>query len=106
MARPITEKVFFTVNVRSYDRGDHWVTKAVESGIFTYGATREEAEARSGEANEILIRRMKAEGLRALARFMKERGIKYRVGGTRPRNTGKPTITWGPASLGELARAA
>ena len=106
MARPVTEMVFFTVNVHSYDRGDHWATKTVETGLFTYGETREEAEARNGEANEVVVRRMKGEGLRALTRFMREHGIEYRIGGERPHATSKPAVTWGTVSLGELARAA
>jgi hypothetical protein len=106
MARPIEEKVHFRVTVRSYDRGDHWVAKTLETGIYTYAGSREEAEALNGEANEALIRRMKQEGQRALARFMKARSIQYRVGGRRLRTTGKLKTAWERAATNELTRAA
>ena len=78
MANPVTETVFFTVNVRSRERGDHWIAKAVETGVISYGDTREEAEAKNAEANVLLVRRMKREGLAALSRFMQERGLIWR----------------------------
>ena len=80
MAKPVTETVFFTVNVRSRERGDHWIAKAVETGIIAYGDTREEAEAKNAEANILLVRRMKREGMAILSQFMGERGLEFAVG--------------------------
>ena len=80
MANPVTETVFFTVNVRSRERGDHWIAKTVETGVISYGDTREEAEAKNAEANVLLVRRMKREGLAALSRFMQERGLEFVIG--------------------------
>lgn len=82
MAKPVTEKVFFKVTARSYDRGDHWMVKTVQTGICTYGPTREAAERRNGEANKILVRRMKQEGRRALNRFLRDRNVTFRIGGS------------------------
>ena len=106
MAKAVRDTVHFKVTVRSFDRGGHWVTKTVETGVFTYGATREEAEALNGEANEVLIRRMKQEGQRALVRFMKSRGVRYRIGGSRLRTNVKSNTAWETTASNELARAA
>lgn len=106
MAKPIQDRVHFRVTVRSYNRGDHWVAKTLETGIYTYAPSREEAEALNGEANEALVRRMKQEGQRALARFMKARGVQYRIGGPRLRATGKLKTAWERAATNELTRAA
>ena len=106
MVKAVEDKVHFKVTVRSYDRGDHWVAKTLQTGIYTYGATREDAENLNGEANELLIRWMKREGQRALTRFLKARGIKYRIGGSRLRASGRLRTTWEKAARTELARAA
>lgn len=82
MAKPVQETVYFKVTVRSFDRGDHWMAKSIQTGVYTYGLTREAAEARNGEANKILIRRMKQEGRRVLNRFLRERNVKFRIGGS------------------------
>lgn len=107
MPQPVTEKVYFTLTVRSFNRGDHWATKALETSTYTYAATKEEAEALNAQAHIDLIQSMKKEGRRALLKFMKDSGFKdARIGGRRPRNTAKPTVTWGPMSESELAQAA
>lgn len=76
-AKPVTDTVFFTVTVRSRDLGDHWFAETVETGLIAYGETQEEAEKKNGEANEKLVRWIKAQGRAALDRFMKERGLRY-----------------------------
>ena len=106
MARPVQDTVHFKVTVQSYDRGGHWVAKAVETGIFTYGSSRGEAEALNGEANEVLVRRMKQEGQRALLRFLKARGITYRIGGSGFPTTPSSNTAWETTARNELARAA
>lgn len=82
MAKPVAETVFFKVTVRSYDCGGHWRAETVQTGLFTYGPTREDAEKRNGEANKVLVKRMKQEGRRALTRFLKERDVTFRIGGS------------------------
>ena len=77
MEKPVENTVFFTVNVHCRERDDHWVAETVETGIITYGDTREAAEALNGEANVALVRRMKREGRAMLARFMREHGLVY-----------------------------
>lgn len=107
MAKPVGDTVYFKVTVRSYDRGDYWVAKTRETGIYTYGETRESAEALSGEANEYLVRRVKQEGIRALKRFLKDKGIEHRLGGDAPLIASKPqTALGGSVARSELARAA
>ncbi|MCY3882231.1 MAG: hypothetical protein F4Z77_10760 [Dehalococcoidia bacterium] len=81
MANPVTDTVFFTVHVHSRERGDHWMTKTVETGLISYGDTREEAEAKNGEANVLLVRRAKREGMAYLSQFMQERGLEFVIGG-------------------------
>ena len=107
MPQPVKEKVYFTVTLRSFDRGDHWATKALETSVYTYAETQAEAESLNAQAHVDLVQSMKKEGKRALLRFLKESEFKdVHIGGRRPRNTGKPTVTWGPTSERELAQAA
>ncbi len=106
MAKAVHDTVYFKVTVRSFDRGGHWVAKTTQTGIFTYGATREEAETLNGEANELAIRRMKQEGIGALERFLKARGIEYRIGGSAFRATEGSQTCWATTATNELARAA
>ena len=106
MAKPVADTVYFKVTVRSHDRGDYWIAKTRETGVYTYGETREAAEALSGEANAYLVRRMKREGVRALKRFLKDKAIEYRIGGDAPLIASDPRIALGGAiALSELARA-
>ena len=80
MATPVNETVFFTVHVHSRHRGDHWIAKTVETGLISYGDTREEAEAKNGDANVLLVRRAKREGLEFLTEFMRERDLAFVIG--------------------------
>ena len=80
MAKPITDTVFFTVTVRCVARDDHWFARTFETGLIAYGDTREEAERKNGEANEMLVRHVKGAGEAALARFMEKRGLSYAIG--------------------------
>ena len=80
MASGVEAIVHFTVTVRSVEHEDHWTTKALETGIVTAGTTREEAEARNGQAHILLVRRVKREGLVALAEFMDARGMTFEIG--------------------------
>ena len=84
MPQPVTDTVHFTLNVRSHDRGDHWATESLDTGVFTYGDTQEEAETLTSEFHVKMVRQEKTKGRRALARFMKDAGIEFRVGGPKP----------------------
>lgn len=90
MAKPVIDTVFFTVTVRSRARDDHWFAETFETGLIAYGDTREEAEARNGEANVALVRHAKGAGEAALARFMEERGLPYAIGAPRSQPTASP----------------
>ena len=81
MANAVTDTVFFTVTVRSRNRGDHWFSQTVETGLIAYGATQEEAERKNAEANRKLVRWAKGQGRAALDRFMEERGLSYTLDG-------------------------
>ena len=80
MADAVQATVHFTVTVRSVEHEDHWTTKALETGIVTTGKTRDEAESRNGKAHILLVRRVKKEGLVALAEFMDARGMSFEIG--------------------------
>ena len=54
--------------------------ESLETGIVTAGTTRDEAEARNGEAHILLVRRVKRLGLVALAEFMDSHGVDYEIG--------------------------
>ena len=76
----VNETVYFTVTVRTEDRGDCWFARTIETGIIDYGATSDEAEANAGDGNERIVRWYKAQGRAALDRFMREHGLAYTVG--------------------------
>ena len=80
MADAIEELVHFTVTVRSEERDGHWMTVALQSGVITYGDSREEAELKNGEANTDWVRLAKVRGYAALKAFMNDRDIKYQIG--------------------------
>ena len=80
MGKGFEATVHFTVTVRSVEHEDHWTTKALETGIVTSGTTRDEAETRNGQAHILLVRRVKKEGLVALAEFMDARGLSFEIG--------------------------
>ena len=80
MSEAIEAVVHFKVTVRSVEHEGYWTTKALETGIATAGATRDEAEARNGEAHILLVRRVKRLGLVALAEFMDSHGVDYEIG--------------------------
>ena len=103
MAGAVEATVHFTVTVRSVEDRDHWTTKALETGIVTSGKTRAEAESRNGKAHILLVRRVKRNGLIALADFMDDRGMSYEIGDP-PRN--QPRRTLHNVSVEELPLAA
>ena len=72
--------VHFQLLVTTLERDGHWVARTPQTDIFAYGETRSEAEELVVEANEILIRDLKAKGSVVLGCFMKDNGISYRVG--------------------------
>ena len=80
MRKGFEATVHFTVTIRSVEHEDHWTTKALETGIVTSGETRTEAENRNGQAHILLVRRVKKEGLVALAEFMDARGLSFEIG--------------------------
>ena len=89
MADAVQDTVHFRLTVQSIEHGGHWTTTALETGVITAGATRDEAERKSGAAHVMLVRRIKQEGLAALDAFLTARGINYKIG-DQPR--------WEPAS--------
>ncbi len=102
MADPVTDTVFFTVTVRTRDRGGYWFAQTVETGLIAYGDTREEAEQKNAEANILLVQRMKREGVAALTQFMRERGLEFVVGGE---PGGNPDTGWQYATVSSEPRS-
>ena len=80
MHDPITEKVYFQVTVQATEHDDHWVARTLETTIFAHGASRQEAERSAGDANELIVREIKLQGMTALVRFMEKYGIEYSIG--------------------------
>ena len=80
MADAVQETVHFRVTVQSIEHSGHWTTTALETGVITAGATRDEAESKIGAAHVMLVRRIKQEGLGALDAFLTARGINYELG--------------------------
>ena len=76
MVSPVTGVIRFNVSVTAYNTADdRWMVQTVETGIVTYGTTREGAEAANSAANVSLVRAWKKHGRLALAHFMKKHGI-------------------------------
>ncbi len=82
MSTPVQDTVHFRLTVQSIEHGGHWTTTALETGVITAGATRDEAERKSGAAHVMLVRRIKRQGLEALDAFLAARGIDYELGGS------------------------
>ena len=80
MSDAVQDTVHFKVTVQSIDHGGHWTTRALETGVITAGATRDEAESKIGAAHVMLVKRIKQEGLAALDAFLTTRGITYKLG--------------------------
>ena len=93
MADAVHETVHFRVTVQSIEHSGHWTTTALETGVITAGATRDEAESKSGAAHVMLVRRIKQEGLGALDAFLTARGINYKLGDAPRREP-----AWAPAN--------
>jgi hypothetical protein len=91
VADAVQETVHFRLTVQSIERDGHWTTRALETGVITAGATRDEAERKSGAAHVMLVRRIKREGLAALDAFLNARGINYELGDP-PRQEPAPTL--------------
>ena len=85
MTKPVTETVHFHVTVNSYEEDGHWVSESLETTIYTYGSTRDEAERQAGKANVLFVNELKRQGLDALSTFMMRHGIEYSVGETNVR---------------------
>lgn len=92
MGNPVEATVHFTVTVRSVLQKGQWITKALETGIVTAGATRDEAETRNGKAHVLLVRRIKGDGPEALAAFMAARGLTYELGSPPPSQERRPPL--------------
>ena len=103
MADAVEETVYFKLTVQSIEHGGHWTTTALETGVITAGATRHEAEGKSGTAHVLLVRRIKQEGLAALDAFLAARGIDYELGEP-PRR--EPALTLANQSVEQLPIAA
>lgn len=100
MNTSVDEPVYFHVIVNTVERDGHWVAKTLETAIFGYGDTPEEAAASAADANALIVRELKLQGMTALKAFMKKYGIAYSLG--------KPSGPKGqcPESAQRLMRAA
>lgn len=78
-AAPVTATVCFNVTVTSYNREDRWMAQTVETGLITFGSSREEAEALNARANVKLVKAWKQNGRLLLNAFMRKHGIKYEI---------------------------
>ena len=58
MADAVEETVYFKLTVQSIEHGGHWTTTALETGVITAGATRHEAEGKSGASSRKGSRRL------------------------------------------------
>src|SRR5690606_37813304 len=97
MDESVRERVYFNVTFSTTEREGHWVAKTLETTIFGYGETQEEAEASAADANALIVRELKMQGMAALRAFMEKYGIEYSVGAKM-----KPTAACGR----QLMRAA
>lgn len=79
MAAPVTGTVRFNVNVRTRERDGHWAALCRETGVLTYGATRDAAETLNGEANVSVVRHIKSLGADRLKNYMDGKGILFSV---------------------------
>jgi hypothetical protein len=77
---PIEETVHFHVTVSAVEREGHWVARTLETTIFAYGDTRKAAEDSAGDANVLIIKELKLQGMQALKAFMHKYGIDYSIG--------------------------
>ena len=91
MADAVQDTVHFRLTVQSIEHEGHWTTRALETGVITAGATRDEAERKSGAAHVMLVRRIKQEGLEALDAYLTARGISYELGDP-PRREPAPAL--------------
>ena len=91
MADVVHETAHFKVTIQSIEHSGHWTTTTLETGVITAGATRDEAESKSGAAHVMLVRRIKQEGLGALDAFLTARGINYKLGDP-PRRESEPAL--------------
>lgn len=81
MSAPVTEPVHFVVSVHATRQDDgHWVARTLETTIFAFGDTREDAERSAGDANAEIVRHLKEQGMEALVAFMTKYGITYSIG--------------------------
>ena len=103
MADAVQDTVHFPLTVQSIEHDGHWTTTTLETGVITAGATRDEAERKSGAAHVMLVRRIKQQGLQALDAFLAARGINYELGGPPLR---EPTQKLANESVEQLRLAA
>ena len=80
MEHAVTDTVYFYVTVHATEREDHWVARTLETAVYAYGETQEEAEQAAGEGNALLVAEAKRNGLEALEDFMTRNGIPYSIG--------------------------
>ena len=99
MADAVQATVHFKVTIQSIERGGHWTTRALETGVITAGATRDEAESKIGAAHVMLVRRIKQEGQGALDTFLAARGINYELGDPTRRKPEPPLANESVAQL-------
>lgn len=78
---PALPTVRFTVHTVDEHRDDHWAVTSEETGITTYGSTREEALRLNRDANVGLISLVKLQGTAFLEKFLTERDIAFRISG-------------------------
>lgn len=78
MPEPVTDLVLADTHAVVEDRGDHFLAIGVETGLYMYGPSREEALALLREATRLLIVEWKKQGAEVLDEQMKSRGISYK----------------------------
>ena len=104
---PVTETVYFKITIRSFNRGDHWVARGLQTGIATYNETRDEAETRNIEGHVAVIRTLKQKSRKLLEYYLNEKGVEYQIGGAPWPDSQEEESLWrGAIMTNELARAA
>lgn len=74
---PVTETVHFIVNTVATEHEGGWKVFAMETGIVTYGATRDEAIKLNRKANVSLVKTWKDRGSKALFEFLSSHQIRH-----------------------------
>lgn len=79
MARPVTEKVHFNLNVQYLERNGKWIAVTTETGIIAVGESQQAATDEVVRMNVLVVERAKANGRRDLRKWLTNRGIRYQL---------------------------